>query len=498
MACLIGFFPSLSFAEKSDQLADIGLERRIAVLQSSAQENAFEIGMLQSLRAVEKTLQTRFDYGLGDSLAELPMLRLEVPGPANPQPLTAQPDTLSNIVRGFVADMRQAQDGLNSVDAETVQPFELTLQDLWFDVNNDGQRAAEESAAAILAPVILGRRAMRDPDTTKLLENPLTIRFDHADYDWLLAYTHLLSGFGNAFLAFDPTPVIRELTHQQAILANAPTIDNVFDIEAINTEISELTAMRNQSQNEEDKHSATRDELRRQRADIEEKLRVSAVESEQQTLKTELLRLNEIIELLNITVQELRSTQRFLHFEIRSAKERLLNDQRSRQRHLFIQQSELDLAYLIIASLRQQPDADHVRAVRKDWQAMIDHNLSFWAKLDLETDNDREWIPNPNQTSVLPLSLPTVTAKAWQRILTDAHDVLDGNLLIQHPFLPDGHGINLAAYFDDPGPLNLLDWFHGIAAYKYAARGPVFTQQSWRAFNRLTNGNAAGFALFLN
>ena len=49
ICCLIGFFPSLSFAEKSDQLADIGLERRIAVLQSSAQENAFEIGMLQSL-----------------------------------------------------------------------------------------------------------------------------------------------------------------------------------------------------------------------------------------------------------------------------------------------------------------------------------------------------------------------------------------------------------------------------------------------------------------
>ena len=210
------------------------------------------------------------------------------------------------------------------------------------------------------------------------------------------------------------------------------------------------------------------------------------------------MKLNEKITSVNATIRELRRSQNALVSEIWSARAKLPEDQSGEVRHQFIQKSELDLAYIVIASLRQQPDPGHIRAVQQDWQAMIDHNLSFWAKLDLETDNDREWIPNPNQTSVLPLSLPTVTAKAWQRILTDAHDVLDGNLLIQHPFLPDGHGINLAAYFDDPGPLNLLDWFHGIAAYKYAARGPVFTQQSWRAFNRLTNGNAAGFALFLN
>ena len=419
-ACIIGLSATSAQADTSDRLAELGLERRIVALQSTGENHAFEIGMLQSLRAVEKTLQARYEYGLGDSLAELPILRLEIPGPANSQPQTFQPDTLSNIMRGFVADMRQAQARLNSVDADAVQPFELTLQDIWFDINMDGQRATDESAAVVLAPAILGQRALRSSETRELLQTPLTVRFDHADHDWLLAYTHLLSGFGNAFLAFDPTPVIRDLAQQQAILANAPTIDNIFDIEAIQAEIAELTAQHGQAHREQDTHRATRNELKTQRAKLEAKLEQATTEDAKTALQTELLSLNEITEALDSTIRQLHRTKGFLHAEIQSAKAKLPIDQGGQKRRRFVKQSQLDLAYLIIASLRQQPDPDHLRAVQQDWQAVIDHNLSFWAKLELETDNDREWIPNQNQTSALPLSLPPGTAEAWQRILGDA------------------------------------------------------------------------------
>jgi len=90
-ACILGLAPNFSAAEQSDSLtqnglAEIGLERRIAVLQTQPNPNAFEIGMLQSLRAVEKTLQTRYDYGLGDRLVDLPILRLQFGGMTHPQP----------------------------------------------------------------------------------------------------------------------------------------------------------------------------------------------------------------------------------------------------------------------------------------------------------------------------------------------------------------------------------------------------------------------------
>ena len=57
---------------------------------------------------------------------------------------------------------------------------------------------------------------------------------------------------------------------------------------------------------------------------------------------------------------------------------------------------------------------------------------------------------------------------------------------------------NVAAWVNDPSPIDLLAWIHGSGAYKYVARGPVITAQNWRAFNRLTGGNAGLMALYLN
>ena len=129
---------------------------------------------------------------------------------------------------------------------------------------------------------------------------------------------------------------------------------------------------------------------------------------------------------------------------------------------------------------------------------MIAQNKVFWAALAQETDNDREWIPNPQQTSALPLRVDGDMAAGWQAILKDAEDLLEGRLLLPHPLLPSDIGINLKAFAEDPAPLDLLNWVHGIGAYPYAAKGPLITRQRWLAFQRLTRGNAAGFALFFN
>ncbi|MGH1413772.1 MAG: hypothetical protein ACRBB0_09760 [Pelagimonas sp.] len=136
--------------------------------------------------------------------------------------------------------------------------------------------------------------------------------------------------------------------------------------------------------------------------------------------------------------------------------------------------------------------------MRDHWRAMIAHNTKFWEAVAQETDDDREWIPNPKQTSALGLTVSAETARAWQRILADADAVMNGQLLVNMPNLPRGLKLNVAAYFDDPAPLDLLEWLHGRGAYKYAARGPAITDQSWRAFQRLTQGRAGSFALFFN
>ncbi|MFN3210347.1 MAG: hypothetical protein ACE369_15340 [Roseovarius sp.] len=160
--------------------------------------------------------------------------------------------------------------------------------------------------------------------------------------------------------------------------------------------------------------------------------------------------------------------------------------------------ASIDALYVLLSALEQQPDPARIRAAHADWLAMIAHNRTFWDRLAQETDDDREWIPNATQTSALGVEIPPRVAEGWQKILSDAEAVLEGRLLLPHPLLPSGHGINVASYVADPAPLDPIDWVHGIGATPYTARGPRITAQSWQAFQRLTGGNAGGFALFLN
>lgn len=168
------------------------------------------------------------------------------------------------------------------------------------------------------------------------------------------------------------------------------------------------------------------------------------------------------------------------------------------QRMARTQMASIDAVYVILAALQQQPDAERIRAAHADWLAMIAHNHSFWDRLAQEPDDDLEWIPNTTQTSALGIEIPQRVAEGWQAILADAEALLEGRLLIPHPLLPQGHGIDVTAYVADPAPLDPVDWVHGKGAYPYTARGPRITAQSWQAFQRLTRGNARGYAFFLN
>ena len=62
--------------------------------------------------------------------------------------------------------------------------------------------------------------------------------------------------------------------------------------------------------------------------------------------------------------------------------------------------------------------------------------------------------------------------------------MLEGKLLIPHRYLPEGYGISLPAYLDDPSPVGLISWLQRVGLYRYAAKRPL--------------GNAGRFALFFN
>lgn len=489
------FSPALA---QSANLAQDGLEKSITQLSADPASHGFELGMLQTLRAVEKTLQARYDYNLSFGRLGLPVLRLDTSGHINPSPKTAGPDTLSAIIDTFVTDVTQARATLESATTAGVAPFELTLQDIWFDINSNGTREDAESAVATLGPIVLGGRAYRDFTQSDAAETPLTVRFDHADHAWLLAYTHMLSGFGNLYMAFDPTPVLRDLAEKRDALANVPEIPNHYDIDALKAEIATLEVEQDKISTQLDEVAALTQPLYDERNELYDKQRQTEDEAIKAEIQDRLDQIEAELDPLQEQRGELSQSSRLIRNELDAAKAKLPSSPNQLQQMVQQQRTTIDLVYVILTSLDQQPDPARIKAAHQDWLAMIRHNRQFWTLLADETDNDREWVPNPQQTSALPLDIPPRIADGWQNILADAEAVLEGKLLIPHPLLPEGHGISLPAYVEDPAPLDLMDWIHGIGAYRYAARGPRITGQSWQAFQRLTQGNAGGFALFLN
>ncbi len=489
---------SANTVQAQDNLAQGGLQASIERLASDPDVHGFELGMLRTLRAVEKTLQARYEYGLGQRLANLPLLRLDTGGIVNPSPTPSTPATLSQIMDGFVADMAEARAVLEHGEAAGIKPFEMTLGDLWFDINANGTREDSESAIATLGEVVLGRRAAQNFSMSDLANQSLTIRFDTADHAWLLAYTHMLSGFGNLFMAFDPEPVLRDLMQQRLGLKDAPEIPNFYDPEVVKTEIEAL--------------EAEEVEIEAQVADIDDEialineaiegLRARSDTTEDSVLKVDIdLRLadrQDKLWTLRGERNQVRRALRLVQNEIRAARSKLAPVAGQFQQMILQERPTIDAIYVAIKALAQQPDAARIRAVHTHLTAMIAHNRTFWERLEEETDNDREWIPNPSQTSALPLTIPPRLAAGWQAILMDIEAVLEGKLLIPHPALPEGYGINLPAYVDDPTPLDLVNWLHGIGAYRHAAIGPHLSTQSWRTFQRLSLGNAGGFALLFN
>ena len=221
---LAPFSPSFGTAHAQTSAFSVrSLSKQIKDVQDSANPNPFQIGMLQSLRAIEGMLQTRYNFGLGASLRSLPLFRLPLPGPANPRPEPFKGQVITDLMTDFLQGMSAAQTSLDAELPQNARAFELTLQDIWFDIDQNGIRIEGEGALELLAPRLMSRRDLREMKESGAFERPMTVRFDSADHAWLTAYTHLLSGFANFVLAYDPAPVIDLLAAKRKSAFDTPT-----------------------------------------------------------------------------------------------------------------------------------------------------------------------------------------------------------------------------------------------------------------------------------
>lgn len=420
-----------------------GIQTTISDLKTAGSNNHFAIGALQALGAIEHALQTRWQYNIAPSGMAVPLLRLQIG--KNSDASRSQPDTLSNLMRDFLDEIETAKSELilaqNNPDAE----FILNLSDLWFDVNANGSRDKTEGADAVVGNFLIRSFGGRGNQLPPI--EALEIRFDSADVHWLHAYTELLSAVANILLAFDPAPVFTRMKAGADMLANAPENPPIYTTVEADALIAKIETRLKELSESNDAVEATNE--------------VEALEARREDIRRKSGR-----------------DGRVPQFE-----------------HL---RSELDLIYILLSTMAQDPDKAHIKAAQQSLQTMVAQNKLFWAELPTETDNDREWIPNADQTAALGYELPANAGELWQRILADVELVLDGRLLIPHPVLPTGYGINLAAYFENPVGLDLVGSVHGMTFYPYAQKGPRISGTNWRIFSNSLRGRAMLTAVLFN
>ncbi|WP_425052982.1 hypothetical protein [Psychromarinibacter sp. S121] len=159
---------------------------------------------------------------------------------------------------------------------------------------------------------------------------------------------------------------------------------------------------------------------------------------------------------------------------------------------------QVDRIASVYLSLRQQPDAAHTRAAREHLLGMIAQNRVFWTRVAAETDNNGEWVPNDLQQQGLGLEVPAGTGARWLAVLDDAEKMLNGELLIPYWRLRQGAGLNLKTMFEDPVPVDIAEWVHGVGLMRYAEEGPRLSRDNWLDFSRLARGDTVMFVVFLN
>ncbi|MES0064300.1 hypothetical protein NKJ73_00500 [Mesorhizobium sp. M0074] len=144
----------------------------------------------------------------------------------------------------------------------------------------------------------------------------------------------------------------------------------------------------------------------------------------------------------------------------------------------------------------QVVEPERRQAARRHLMEMIRLSREDWKAIRAETDNDREWLPGPQQKGASPLTGLEVgeqQVQAWLAALAMAEDLLEGRTLLPHFRIAD-KGINMKRFFDEPKTFDLVLSITGPAIAPYLERGKILTSEEFNQIQRQFGG--AGFLTF--
>lgn len=131
--------------------------------------------------------------------------------------------------------------------------------------------------------------------------------------------------------------------------------------------------------------------------------------------------------------------------------------------------------------------------------SVVQHSRQTWKLILAETDDDREWIPGPKQTSQLPGGDFTPDMlDAWHAFLDELESLLNGEKRVPFWRPYDGGGLNLRRFFHEPRDFSLVLSVQGSALTPFLEKGALTEPDFWRRLNERFDGRFFMFAIWVN
>lgn len=142
-------------------------------------------------------------------------------------------------------------------------------------------------------------------------------------------------------------------------------------------------------------------------------------------------------------------------------------------------------------------DSERLAGVLARLQAITALSRQNWELILAETDDNRELVPSPRQTSLASdMTVTQETVDAWMATLDTVDRVLAGELLVPHWRFKQG--FDLKAYFETAKETDLVMLLTGSAALPYLRDGPIADAQSFAEANRVFGTNWLNYAFWFN
>jgi hypothetical protein len=171
---------------------------------------------------------------------------------------------------------------------------------------------------------------------------------------------------------------------------------------------------------------------------------------------------------------------------------------------IFLDNDTIDTLAAVLLTLRGVPDKTRTRAAHTHFKSMIAENRAFWTAVMSEVDNEREWLPNPQQNSAFGVEVDEEMAAGWQAVLVEIESLLEGETLVPYWRMGNGFeaeigtGVNIAKFLQEPGDMDIILWLHGAGAVPYLERGKLARLEAWDRFARMTGADGLMFAAWFN